>query len=139
MKKLIAGISSAVILSLLIIPLISFTVSNDLSQNWEKLGQRKVNFKVDRDEISGRWDGVFRKLQVKVRGGSVNMKKMVVHFHNGQTQEIELKNNFTDGSESRVVDLPGNRRIIDKVVFWYEATSSTEGNKPTVELWGRHF
>lgn len=139
MKKFITGISYALMLSFLLVPLFSFTVSNDPSQNWEKLGQRKVNFKVDRDEISGRWDGIFRKLQVKVRGGSVSMQKMVVHFHNGQTQEIELKNNFTDDSESRVIDLPGNRRIIDKVVFWYEATSSSEGNKPTVELWGRHF
>ena len=139
MKRFFTGTSSVFLMTALLVSFFSFTSFRASSQNWNKLGERKVNFKADRDAISGWGDGIYRKLQIKVRGGSVNMQKMVVHFHNGQTQEIELKNNFTDGSESRVIDLPGNRRIIDKVVFWYEATSSSEGNKPTVELWGRHF
>ena len=66
------------------------------------------------------------------------MQKMEVHFRNGEIKEVELKQNFTDGSESRVIDLPGARRLIEKVVFVYEATATTEGNKPIVELWGRH-
>ena len=66
------------------------------------------------------------------------MQKMVIHFRNGQTQDVALKNVFKDGDKSRVIDLPGNRRFIDKVIFWYEAASSDNGGKPTVELWGRH-
>jgi len=65
------------------------------------------------------------------------MHKMVVHFHNGETREIELRDNFTAGSESRIIDLSGNRRIIDKVVFCYYTKDFANG-KATVELWGRH-
>ena len=118
-----------------VIPALLYTAT---AQRFEKLGERKVKFKSDKDVISGRWDGWYEALKIKVRGGSLNMEKMVVHFRNGQTEEIPLKNNFTDGGESRVIDLPGARRLIEKVVFWYEATSS-DGNKPTVELWGRHY
>lgn len=119
----------------------SFTpLQNSASaQRWEKLGQRKVNFKVDRDEIGvGRYEGFITALQIRVSRGSINIDKMEVHFRNGQAKEVPLKNNFKDGDQSRVIDLPGNRRVIVKVVFWYESTSTTSGDKPIVELWGRH-
>ena len=124
------------LLVLFVIPLLTSTTS---AQRFEKLGDRKVNFKSDKDQISGWRDGFFNALRLKVTGGTINMQKMVVHFRNGQTHEVELKQNFADGDESRVIDLPGKKRLIDKVVFWYEATSSSEGNKPVVELWGRHW
>jgi hypothetical protein len=123
------------LLTVFVFPLLSLT-SN--AQRFEKLGERKVNFKADKDQISGWGDGFYRALRIKVTGGTVNMQKMVVHFRNGQEYEIPLKQNFADGDESRVIDIPGKRRLIEKVVFWYEATSS-EGNKPVVELWGRHY
>ena len=140
MKKNLLNQAMVTIFAFVIIPAVSFTpLKNTASaQRWDKLGERKVNFKSDKDVISGRWDGWYKSLQIKVKGGTITMEKMVVHFRNGQTEEIPLKNNFTDGSESRVIDLPGARRLIEKVVFWYEATSSS-GNKPIVELWGRHY
>lgn len=129
MKKLL-------LLSLLVLPSLSFTAN---AQRFDKLGERKVNFKSDRDVISGWRDGFYRTLKLKVRGGTVNMQKMVVHFRNGEEHEVVLKQSFADGDESRAIALPGKRRLIDKVVFWYEATATTEGNKPVVELWGRHY
>jgi hypothetical protein len=133
MKKFLATSSAALFLFILL----SFS-SSVVAQKWEKLGQRKVNFKLDKDEIGvGRFEGFFTALQVKVTDGPVNMHKMVVHYRNGNTQEIELKNNFTAGSESRVIDLPGNKRVISKVVFWYD-TKNFSDSKAVVELWGRH-
>ncbi len=127
MKKLL-------LLALFVISALSYTAN---AQRWEKLGDRKVNFKSDRDQISGWREGFFGALKLKVSGGTINMEKMVVHFRNGEEHEVPLKQSFSDGGESRVIDIPGKRRLIDKVVFWYEAKSATEGNKPVVELWGR--
>ena len=134
MKKFITAISSALLVAALIIPFSSFdTVPHD----WEKLGERKVNFTVDRDEIAvGKYEGFFDALQIKVKKGPINMHKMVVHFHNGTTKDIPLKNKFAAGGESRVIDLPGNNRVIDKVVFWYD-TKNYSDSKAVVELWGR--
>ena len=138
MKKFTTGISIAFIMAAVVIPLFSFTKTKDVPQRWEHLGKRKVNFKLDRDAIQvGRFEGFFTALQLKVKNGRINMHKMVVHFHNGKTTEIELRENFTDGSESRVIDLPGNVRIIDKVVLWYD-TKGFSLSRAVVELWGRH-
>ncbi len=105
---------------------------------WEKLGERKVNFAADRDEIIvGRWEGFFDALKIKVRRAPINMRRMVVHFGNGETQEIELRDDIRAGGESRVIDLPGNNRVITKVVFWYD-TKNRANRRAELELWGRH-
>jgi hypothetical protein len=105
---------------------------------WEKLGERKVNFGLDHDEIlvtAG--EGRFTALKFLVKKGGINMHKMVVHFGDGSTEEIELRNDIPAGGESRVIDLPGKKRVIRKVAFWYD-TKNYADKKAVVELWGRH-
>ena len=52
------------------------------------------------------------------------MHKLVVHYGNGETENIELRNNFSAGSESRVIDL----RVIQKIVFWYDTKNLARRN-----------
>lgn len=125
---------------LLGLAIICVTMSNAYSQNgaWVKLGVRLVNFAADRDEVivTGQ-EGVFDALKVKVYGAAINMHKVVVHYRNGSSQEIELRNNFAPGSESRVCDLTGNERIITRIVFFYD-TKNPAPKRAKVEIWGRH-
>jgi hypothetical protein len=105
---------------------------------WEMLGMRKVNYGLDHDEIMvTRAEGVFTALKIKVKKAPINFHKLVVHFGNGETEELELRNNFSAGSESRVIDLPGNKRVIRKVEFWYD-TKNLAARKGIIEVWGRH-
>lgn len=105
---------------------------------WEKLGERNVNFKVDRDEILvTASEGRFTALKIKVRKGAINLHKMVVHFGDGSTQEVETRDEVPAGGESRVINLEGNRRVIHKVVFVYD-TKNFADRRAEVELWGRH-
>lgn len=105
---------------------------------WEKLGSRKVNFGLEKDTIAvGAHEGAFTKLKVQVTGGSLNMKKMFVNFKNGERKEIELKHNFDKGSGSRVIDLPGNKRLIKDIVFVYD-TKNQSKKRATVHVFGKH-
>lgn len=130
-----AVFSRFLLLALAAVFTLSFTADH---VGWERLGARRVNYGLDRDEIfvTAR-DGIFTALKIKVKRGGINMHKLVVHYGNGQTDEIELRNNFAPGSESRVLDLVGNRRVIQKVVFWYD-TKNIARRRAVVELWGRH-
>lgn len=115
------------------------TTQRQLPAKWEKLGQKVVNHKVDRDVVSVTYkEGKFSKLKLKVLRSGLNMHKMVVHFSNGQTQNVALKKNFSKGGESRVIDINGGRRVIKKVVFYYDAKSVMNKNKAVVVLFGRH-
>ncbi len=64
------------------------------------------------------------------------MHKVIVHFENGGTQEIEMRHNFDKNSQSRVIDLKGNKRIIEKIVFWYD-TKNVSNRKAKVTVLGR--
>jgi hypothetical protein len=107
------------------------------ADRWVQIGARKVDYGLDRDVIPVTYrQGYFEAIKIVVRGGALNMHKCVVHFENGGSQEVELRHNFTKGSDSRVVDLKGNKRFIEKIEFWYD-TKNTADRKATVVVWGR--
>ena len=105
---------------------------------WDKLGERKVNFRLDKDEIKVTLvQGLFTAIKLKVKDGSINMHKCVVHFKNGTKQNVNIRKNIPAGGETRVIQLDGGgKRIIKKVVFLYD--SKRPRDKATVALWGKH-
>ncbi|NJM24993.1 MAG: hypothetical protein HC859_05290 [Bacteroidia bacterium] len=104
---------------------------------WERLGTRVVNYGLDRDIIPVTYrDGAFTAIQIEVKGGAVNMHKCVIHFENGGKQEVELRHNFRRGSDSRVIDLVGNKRFIEKIEFWYD-TKNLARRRAVVTVFGR--
>lgn len=109
--------------TLLIISLSSFVFEKEAAQkDWIYLGQRKVNYGLDKDVIHvGVQNSGFTKLKIKVTGGALNMHKMVVTYGNGEKDNISLKYNFHKGAESRVIDLRGGKRQIKKITFWYDS------------------
>jgi len=106
--------------------------------DWEPLGTRNVTDKLDHDTIVvTAAEGTFTKLQVRVREAPVQFRSMKVHFANGETQDVALKDVIRPGKASRVIDLPGAARVIKSVDFVYDA--QTLGKKgAVVRLFGRH-
>jgi len=108
------------------------------AERWEHLGSRKVNFGLDHDVIAvTAFEGAFTRLKLKVTGGSLNMHRMVVEYGNGTKDEIELRHNFMRGSESRIIDLVGNKRVIKTITFWYD-TKNAASRRATLHVFGRH-
>lgn len=104
---------------------------------WELLGQREVDFRNDHDQIDvGRSEGRFRQIQVRVKNAPIEVFDMVVTFGNDETFKPKLRQKFTKGSGSRIVDLPGERRTIKRIDFNYKSINRREG-KGTVEVLGR--
>ena len=105
---------------------------------WFFLGDKNVGFGVDRDVIHfGNWKDDVRQLKLRITDGPLKMYRMIIHFDNGSTQEVELRNRFAQGSESRVIDLDGGLRHLSKIEFWYETKGFLRG-KSRVAVWGRN-
>jgi hypothetical protein len=104
---------------------------------WVFLGSKTVDFGLDRDVVQvGYRDGSFKKIKIVVRGGGLNMHRCVVHFQNGSKEEIDLRHNFSKNSATRIIDLPGNRRFIDRIVFVYDSKNNqTRKSKVLVFGW----
>lgn len=119
------------------IALSSFTFTSSANDPWVQLGMRKVNYGLDHDVIPVTYrEGYFEAIKIVVRGGALNMHKCTVYFENGGQQEVELRHNFIKGSDSRVVDLKGNKRLIEKIELWYD-TKNIADRKAVVVIWGR--
>lgn len=130
----------AVLLALVALAAVPLAAADDerAGGKWELLGVRQVSDKVDRDVIAvTAKEGRFTKLQVRVKLAPVQFRSMKVHFANGETQDVELKDVIRPNQASRVIDLPGVARVISKVEFVYDA--QTLGKKGAmVRLFGRH-
>ena len=125
------------ILFLGIIGVLSMSFVNPVKK-WDFLGQRTVNFAIDKDEIPVTLrEGTFKKIKLKVRKAPVHFRKVIVHYRNGTKESIELRDNIPAGGETRAIDLKGNNRVIQKVVFYYNSKVKTR-RKGLVKLYGMH-
>lgn len=120
-----------------IVTLLSTTEALAQPGNWVKLGSRKVNYTLDRDEIAvGRISGTFSKLMFEVKNGGINLHKIVVEYGNGGRDELEVRQDIGPGQSTRVVDLRGRGRVIRSIIFWYD-TKNYADNKATLIVYGR--
>ena len=64
------------------------------------------------------------------------MHRCIVHFENGSKEEIDFRDNFSKNSATRIIDLPGNHRFIDRIVFVYDSKNNqTRKSKVLVFGW----
>jgi hypothetical protein len=105
---------------------------------WTLLGERRVTDQLDHDTLvvtAGRGD--FRHLQLRVLERAVQFHKVVVHFGNGEDQEIEMREVIRAGGRSRVIDLSGGDRVIRTIDLWYDAQSIGRGKGAVVRVFGQ--
>jgi hypothetical protein len=114
------------------------TSVNNKTGDWFFLEDKKVSFGSDHDVIHfGNWKDDVRQLKLKVTDGPLKMYSMKIHFDNGAIQNVELRNRFAQGSESRVIDMDGGLRHLTKIEFWYETKGYLRG-RSKVAVWGRN-
>ena len=104
---------------------------------WEYLGEANVDGQVDHDNIvvTGA-RGAFRAIQIKVEKAAIEFDRVVVHYGNGGSEPIQIRHRVPAGGQTRVIDLPGDERILQSVEFWY-SRASVSSRKPKVRLFGR--
>ena len=120
----------------------AFTSDNASTKNktgdWFYLGDKNVSFGSDHDVLNfGNWKDDVRQIKLKVTDGPLKMYKMIIHFDNGTKQNVELRNRFVQGSESRVIDMDGGLRHLTKIEFWYETKGYLRG-KSRMAVWGKN-
>ena len=77
----------------------------------------------------GASEGGFKKLKIKVTGGTVYVTRMVLTYGNGTREEIPLRYTFRKGAESRIIDLRGETRVIRKIAFTYDRKNTAKSAK----------
>ncbi len=106
------------------------------SKGWTKLGERTVNGRVDRDRIDvGRYEGKFSKLTLVVEKSELELLEFEVTFGNGEKwQPAGVHHYFRENTRTRVIDLPGDDRVIKTINLKYKNVPG--GGAAKVEVWG---
>src|SRR5258708_3763847 len=99
------------------------------------LGDARVDGARDQDSIRvGPSAGAFRAIQLRVSGGAVNFDRVLVRYGNGTQEQLQIRSRIPDGGQTRIIDLPGERRRIQSVDLWY--SKDTWRQRPRVSLYG---
>lgn len=104
---------------------------------WDRLGGREVDARVDHDAIVAAKQGAFRALRLEVTGADLEMYDVKVTFGNGETFSPATRLVFREGTRSRVIDLPGAARIVRRIDFFYRTSLLGGRGKATVQVYGR--
>lgn len=106
-----------------------------LTDGWIQLGKEKVKPRIERDVIRTASKGLVKQVVIEVRGASVYFESVMVHLGNGEVIDLPVRSIIKAGERTRVIDLPGNARLIRKVVFVHQKIR--DAGKAEVILWGR--
>ena len=101
---------------------------------WQQLGRSYVDGRNDHDRIVVNNNESFRALQLGVKGGAIEFQRVLVHFENGADTDLPIPGRIEEGGKTRVIDLPGNRRRIRSIDFWY--SKERWRSRPMVNVWG---
>jgi hypothetical protein len=103
--------------------------------SWQYLGQAHVDGRSDHDNISVN-NGRLRSIQLRVENAPIEFDHVVVHYENGASEQLRVRQVIPPGGHTRDIDLKGNRRNIRSVELWYGKAAPRSG-RPRVTLYGR--
>jgi hypothetical protein len=107
-------------------------------QGWTLLGERAVNGhgREDHDRIEvGRYEGRFSKMTVVVQDADLEMLDMEVKFGRGESWHPAMNFFFREGTRSKVIDFPGDERVIKYIDFRYRNIPHSGHAK--VQVWAK--
>ena len=90
---------------------------------WTQIAERVVTDRYDVDVINMPGNLKFRRLKVCVYNNPVHFYDFDIFFRNGGHQDVSVRQRINAGECTRVIDLDGGRRNIDRIKFKYEETS----------------
>lgn len=106
------------------------------NNGWTMLGETVVNGNRDKDKIMvSRADGKFRQLTVVVLDSDLEMLDMEVKMGKGKPFSPNVRQVFRENTRTRVIDLPGDDRVIKWIEFSYRNLPG--GGRARVQVWGK--
>jgi len=105
-------------------------------RDWIFLGKAHVDGQHDHDNIEvGKAAGRYRFLQVRVNNAPIEFDRIVVHYGDGEPQELHVRDVIRAGGRSRAIPLQGDR-FVQSFELWYSKANPASG-KPELNLFGQ--
>ena len=113
-----------------------FRIGGRPGRGWRMIGEKQARRSADRDEMRVRADRAYSAIRLSVFHAPVEFFRVQIHFRNGASREIDVRQLIERGGATRIIDLPGEKRFIEKIVFWYK-TPALARERASVQVWAR--
>ena len=110
-----------------------------IEEGWELLGEQKVNFVRDKDEIEVKSRSKFTAIRFKVEDREAQLNYLKIYFDNGDKLEPSLKDVISTDQYSRYIELGAEGRFIDKIEFKYRTTGNILKGRASVLIFGKRY
>jgi hypothetical protein len=138
------GMKKIILVTLMILGVMGYTnlfaqkpaVVGTNEPGWHHIGQTTASFKKQNESISVLGADEFAALRIKISDAPVHIERMQVFYESGDMEDITLREEFANGSESRVITLKHPDRDIQKVAFTYHSVDNAKGEKAEIDLYG---
>lgn len=129
MKKVLVSLFAVALLFYVAVPSAS-------AANWVYLGNAHVDGQSDHDNIEvGKAAGRYRFLQIRVNNGPIEFDHVVVHYGDGEPQNIPIRFVIRAGGKSRAIALQGDR-FVKSFELWYSKAKPNSA-RPELNLFGQ--
>lgn len=130
------------VLFALIIMMVSCTSSRKsigLEPGWELLGEQKVGFVRDKDEITVNSASQFTAIRFRVEDHDVRLNDLKITFTNGDKLEPQIDDMVGADQNSRIIELAAEGKGITKIEFKYHTIGSLVKGRANVLVFGRRY
>lgn len=143
MKKKVT--SSSIVLSITFLVMLVFTAcgtsrrSIGIEEGWELLGEEKVNFVRDKDEIDVNSHNQFTAIRFMVEDRDIRLNDLKITYQNGDQLTPAVDIEIPAGQNSRIIELAADGKYIDKIEFSYRTTGNLLKGRAKILVLGRRY
>jgi len=110
-----------------------------IEEGWELLGEEKVNFVRDRDEIDVNSRNQFTAIRFKVEDRDIRLQDLEITYQNGDKLKPAIDIEIPAGQSSRIIELAADGKYIDKISFAYRTTGNLLKGRAKVLIIGKRY
>lgn len=106
------------------------------SKGWHKIGDRTVDFKIDKDVFNVIGADRFSAIKIKAIEASILISNLTVTYESGDVQYINFDTKIMAGTETKEIMLNGGERSLKTIAFEYKTIPNETATKAELEVWG---
>jgi hypothetical protein len=110
-----------------------------IEEGWELLGEEKVNYVRDRDELDVRSRNQYTAIRFIVEDREIRLNDLEITYQNGDKLTPAVDEVIAAGQTSRIIELAADGKYIDKISFAYRTTGNVLKGRGKVIVLGRRY
>jgi hypothetical protein len=110
-----------------------------IEEGWDLLGEQKVNFLRDVDDVMITNRNLYTTVRFKVEDKDVRISNVKIYYDNGDKFEPSIDDVIAAGQSSKYIDLGKEGRYITRIQFKYHTVGSVLSGRANVLIFGKKF